>query len=702
MGRCVDFRKCGELCSSCCSAGCTGRSCSNSFWVCVPWSTPREFSTLSVCRVLHPLCTTGSYLLHRFAPQQLADLLHGLDGMGQPPPESLLAGALLEAARSMLEGASTAKRSPPGSSYPPSCSKTTSSPTRGPSISRGAKTAVAADSKVTHAAKSETSEAHVTGSGAHVIMRVARVIMSGTHVSAVLTWAAAAGMQLPAEWLSWYTAFVCRVLRAPSSSRQPPSSSRPQADPQASSLLLSASRQPPSSSRPNNERGAFSVAMRPRDHLAILEALATLHEQGLLPHRPPPPEPLPQHQAACSPYASLDVSKPSAPALPAVEMDFGGAQAAASAAVEKVQPPRRTSADGDCGVARLLTRALVPAVTNAAKRQLANGPLVARTCAALARLTGGGGGGGDSSRAQVSLLPPPGRRYVAAVETATRWHMPTLSVAEVASTAEALTTWCDLQQRQQQEGLTGHGGGAGREIAPPPLRGSDSGKPASLVSFQGDSELQFTLLPAAWSASAVVHTRRAAVLRACRDASELLDLAQGFRRLGCRAPPLWFEAVLEEALWRCGQWEQQQQQRQHGGGSKGPKEQQEEAEGSSGRRRGRADGSQSRASIENHGMSRGGGDGKQQPDLLMSKGWSATAQSSSSGDSQRWCDDVAGHRERDSSGGRGGVSADDAATAAFMRAAQMVELRRLLQLVPGAEDAMRLLALGRPDLLEPS
>ena len=573
---------------------------------------------------------------------------------------------------------------PPGSSSPPAYNKTTSSSSQGLPHPRGLNAAIAANgAKVTNAARSETSGANV--------------IMSGTHVTAVLTWAAAAGMQLPAEWLSWYTAFVCRVLQAPSSSRQPPSSLRAQADPQASSqaatLLLSASRwTPSSSSRPNNERGAFSVAMRPRDHLAILEALAVLHERGLLPRQQPPPQPLPQHQAACLPCANPDVSKPSAPTSPAAEVDLGGAQAAASAAVKKVQPLQRTAADGDCGMARLVTRALVPAAANAARRQLANGPLVARTCAALARLTGGGGSGGNSSRAQVSLLPPPGRRYVAAVEAATRWHMPTLSVAEVASTAEALTTWCGLQQRQQQEGLTGHGGGAGREVAPPPLGGRGSSKPASLVVSQGDdSEQQFTLLPAAWSASAVVHTRRAAVLRACLDASELLALAAGFRNLGCRAPPLWFEAVLEEALWRCGQWEQLQHQQRRRSFQE-PKEQQEEArrEGSSaGRPGGSADGSL--VGIENHRSSGTGGGSEQH--LLISKGWSSSMAQSSHGGSG--CDNVVDHQVRGS-----GVPVDGAA--AFMTAAQLAELRRLLRSVPGAEDAMRLLALGRPDLLEPS
>ena len=54
MCKCVDFRKCGALCSPCCSADCT--SCRNSFWGgdCVPWSSPPELSTTIMFRVEVP------------------------------------------------------------------------------------------------------------------------------------------------------------------------------------------------------------------------------------------------------------------------------------------------------------------------------------------------------------------------------------------------------------------------------------------------------------------------------------------------------------------------------------------------------------------------------------------------------------------------------------------------------------------------
>ena len=138
----------------------------------------------------------------------------------------------------------------------------------------------------------------------------------------------------------------------------------------------------------------------------------------------------------------------------------------------------------------------------------------------------------------------PGPRYVEAVESATRRHMMTLSTAEVALVAEALSAW-------------------GSTIPSHPGSEKGSSRRKSREARTGDDIMR--RLPPTWSASAVLHTMRLRVLL-CAPAGgslssdglppnekgvvketrqSLMSLVCSFRGLGCQAPQVWFEAVLE-------------------------------------------------------------------------------------------------------------------------------------------------------------
>ena len=119
----------------------------------------------------------------------------------------------------------------------------------------------------------------------------------------------------------------------------------------------------------------------------------------------------------------------------------------------------------------------------------------------------------------------------------------TLSVAEVALVAEALAAWGKIIPSHHK--LSERGGGSKREALP------------------GDY-IMHRRLPPAWSAAAVLHTMRLRVLLCapagrtlseglsphekdiCKDTRQsLMSLVCSFRGLGCQAPQVWFEAVLE-------------------------------------------------------------------------------------------------------------------------------------------------------------
>ena len=482
--------------------------------------------------------------LPTFTLDQLTDLLVGLAGMKQPLPDSDLAQALPLTVQQRITELSSV-RHPQSDGRKTVAAPPTTSPPGQPPIPCDALT----DSDSQGSSLLPISR---TGSQMHSI--------SGTSITAVLTWAANTGATLSSDWLRGYSKFVLRCIRQErqGAGLHGDSDVGTQFQGQGASSLGS---------------GASGLPrLRPKDHCALLEAIASMKRRRILPQPP------------------LDV-------MTASRETSSGAK---DVAVDRNAPLAPAE------LSRLVSESLIPAAATAARRRLARAPLVARTCVAIADILGveidipagdilgveidipagdavafrasdlGAPGAdsaslharrgedrGGSSQCSATDPPPgsrtglmsrprhPGRRYVEALEAATRRHMAELSAAELAAVAEALIAWGEVPQPTAAKGS---------EI-PQPLseRRSEAPKPSSSRGGQSVGGTVGGCLSPAWSAAAVIHTMRPGVLLhvpssrrglpqdtdPCEGLRRLASLVRSFRGLGCRAPQLWFEAVLE-------------------------------------------------------------------------------------------------------------------------------------------------------------
>ena len=285
-------------------------------------------------------------LLPSFTLPQLTELLIGLAGMKQPAPGTKLAKALPLAVQEHLKALASPPllaSKGPVDDHPPS---------------EGALLTPVSVPNPISIPSLPTRTRHPP------------LLSSGQRVTCILTWAAAIGETLPYDWLQWYSSYILRCIRhgRKGSPNNPPVIKQ--------GLLLSQrqgqrQRRPgygPGVSRsqgappPHLERspGLILPPLRPRDQCDLLEAFASLKRRGLLP--------LSAEETAAS---SVSSNRAGEKATQIAQLSSRGASPAVIA---------------PAGLSRLIMECLIPAATCVARRQLAEGPLVARTCAAISGL----------------------------------------------------------------------------------------------------------------------------------------------------------------------------------------------------------------------------------------------------------------------------------------------------------------------------
>ncbi|GAX78557.1 hypothetical protein CEUSTIGMA_g5997.t1 [Chlamydomonas eustigma] len=245
--------------------------------------------------------------------------------------------------------------------------------------------------------------------------------------------------------------------------------------------------------------------IKPRDVCTLLEALSQLYDSGAM------------HLLPDAPAAYDSASSCDAPRIPMNNTD--AVVDASGNALSAASP------DGPyLAVYQLLHLRLLPALLTAVRKQRVGPKLLARTCGALYKL---------------GKWVPLGRNLMRAVERCTLNHMATLSAAEVAAVARLLSSRDDLSE------LSGsHDRKALLPVVVPPHPPNTAAavSSSSVNSVEISGGMYKLLLPAAWSAAALLVTQRDEVLRG----SDVMDLIHALQSVGCEVPQSWTQAVIKE------------------------------------------------------------------------------------------------------------------------------------------------------------